>query len=273
MKHQQPYALWAIVIILSISQAFLFIYITTGKSSWVSFNQRSTLTDAELRSEIESLQQSITSISSSQQLLSSSISQIKATTSNDFSDIVEQAINGVVTIKTNYAQGSGFIISQDGYLATNAHVLEFARKITAMTSDGKRYSAKLIGYDLTMDVAVLKIEGTFSPPALSDSDKAKIGEKVIALGNPVGLSFSITEGIISGRDRLGNNDLPYYFQTDASLNPGNSGGPLINTEGKVIGINNFKIAGAENLGFALESNYLAKAINSISQQELKRDIV
>jgi len=83
-----------------------------------------------------------------------------------------------------------------------------------------------------------------------------VGEKVIAIGNPLGLSLSVTEGIVSGVHRIGDNNLPAYIQTDAALNPGNSGGPLINTDGKVIGINNFKISGTESLGFALESDYI-----------------
>ena len=96
----------------------------------------------------------------------------------------------------------------------------------------------------------------------------QVGEKVIAIGNPLGLQFSVSQGIVSATHREGANRLNAYIQTDAALNPGNSGGPLINTEGKVIGINNFKIGGGESLGFALESNYIEETINEIAQEEL-----
>ena len=124
-----------------------------------------------------------------------------------------------------------------------------------------------------MDISLLKIDGSFHSLDLGDSDDVKLGEKVIAIGNPLGLSFTTTEGIISARDRTGINDLPYYFQTDVSLNPGNSGGPLINTKGEVIGINNFKISGADNIGFALEINYAKDTINSIALKAVNQTIV
>ncbi|MEK6845094.1 MAG: trypsin-like peptidase domain-containing protein, partial [Nanoarchaeota archaeon] len=99
------------------------------------------------------------------------------------------------------------------------------------------------------------------------------GERVIAIGNPLGLQFSVTEGIVSGIHRPGINELEAYVQTDAALNPGNSGGPLINKNGKVIGINNFKIGSGESLGFALESNYIKDAVNAISLENLEREIL
>jgi len=146
---------------------------------------------------------------------------------------------------------------------------ETARAIT-FGKDTKIIS--LIGYAFELDLALLKIEGDYNSIKLGDSDNAKIGEKVVAIGNPLGLSFSVSEGIISGVNRVGSNDLPLYIQTDAALNPGNSGGPLINTDGEVIGINNFKIIGGENLGFALESNSLIEAVNTISLDELNTTI-
>ena len=101
----------------------------------------------------------------------------------------------------------------------------------------------------------------------------QIGENVIAIGNPLGLQFSVSEGIVSGVHRLGINNIEAYIQTDAALNPGNSGGPLIDKEGKVIGINNFKISGGESLGFALESNYLKDIVNDIAQEELNQTLI
>jgi S1-C subfamily serine protease len=125
-----------------------------------------------------------------------------------------------------------------------------------------------------MDLALLKIDDEdLYKLDLGDSDDVKIGEKAIAIGNPLGLAFTATEGIISARDRKGANNLPIYFQIDVPLNPGNSGGPLINTKGEVIGINNFKVSGAEGLGFALEINPAIEAINQISLQALNKTII
>jgi S1-C subfamily serine protease len=204
--------------------------------------------------------------------LKKEIGSIKAKTSQDFSGVIEPALKSVVNIKTNVAQGTGFIISDEGYIVTNAHVLNRARYATAITSEQESYNMKLIGYNLTLDIALLKIDGEFSSLELEKSKNVKIGEKVIAIGNPLGLSFSVTEGIVSGVDRAGDNGLYAYIQTDAALNPGNSGGPLINSDGKVIGINNFKIRG-ENIGFALESDYIISTINEIAIENLNETII
>jgi S1-C subfamily serine protease len=193
------------------------------------------------------------------------VGSIKAETSSDFSGIVDSASKSVVSIKTDVSQGTGFIITQDGFVVTNAHVLRGASVANAITSDKEKIKMEMIGYDLNYDIALLKIPGTYQYLDLGNSDDIKVGEKVIAIGNPLGLSFSVSEGIVSAVHRMGSNGLSSYIQTDASLNPGNSGGPLIGTDGKVIGINNFKINGGENLGFALESNTLKEAVNKISK--------
>jgi serine protease Do len=198
---------------------------------------------------------------------------LKASASSDFSGIIQSSIQSVVTIKTSSAQGTGFMINSDGYLITNAHVLadssgNLASNIQAITSDQTSHNAQFIGYDANLDIALLKISGQYTPLKLGNSSNVEIGEKVIAIGNPLGLQFSVSEGIVSAIDRQGSNGLNYYIQTDAALNPGNSGGPLINQNGEVIGINNFKVSGGENLGFALESNYIKQAINKITQQNL-----
>ncbi|VVB82301.1 Trypsin-like peptidase domain protein [uncultured archaeon] len=118
-----------------------------------------------------------------------------------------------------------------------------------------------------MDIALLRINDTnYSPLTLADSDNTQVGEKVIAIGNPLGLQFSVSEGIVSAIHRAGENGLNAYIQTDASLNPGNSGGPLIDVNGNVVGINNFKIIGSENIGFSLESNYVKDTINAIARK-------
>ena len=210
--------------------------------------------------------------------ISQEMSLLKASAGEDFSGIIEDAVKSVVTISTNAGQGTGFIISDEGYIVTNAHVLadEFGRLasiIQARTYEQKIINAEFIGYDGNFDVALLKISGDYDSLRLGNSNNNQIGEKVIAIGNPLGLQFSVTEGIISGIHRRGINGIEAYVQTDAALNPGNSGGPLINKQGKVIGINNFKISGGENLGFALESNYLKNVINEISEQALNQTLI
>ncbi len=282
MKRSTTIKILAIlVVILVISQGFIiyFVLIKADQSLLAinktesNLNEKLTILSTDTTSKINSLTESLNSLSSSQSDIQSQISKIKATTSSDFSGIIEQNIQGVVTIKTNLAQGTGFLITGDGYILTNAHVLSGASYANAYTYDSQRHSAKLIGYDSDLDVALLKISGTYKSLELGDSDSVRLGEKVIAIGNPLGLSFSTSEGIISARDREGINNLPYYFQTDASLNPGNSGGPLINTDGEVIGINNFKITSGESLGFALEINYAKDKVNEITLKALNRTIV
>jgi len=255
-----------------------FIIILWQKSSQISndlefyqteLNRKIDLNNAETQNKINELTESLIEIDDS---LEMELSAIKAKTSSDFSGIIKQTVNSVVSIKTNVAQGTGFIISPNGYVITNAHVLGGAKFANAITSDKETKSMALVGYDIDLDLALLKIQGDYSYLEFEDSDNIEIGEKVIAIGNPLGLSFSVSEGIVSATDRLGVNNIPAYIQTDAALNPGNSGGPLINTDGKVVGINNFKIMG-ENLGFALESDYIITGVNEIAFQSLNQTIL
>jgi S1-C subfamily serine protease len=193
------------------------------------------------------------------------ISKLKASTSADFSGVIEKAIKSVVTVRTDISQASGFIIADGGYVVTNAHVMEGARAAGIITYDGKLHSVSLIGSNDVMDIILLKIDDTsYNPLTLADSNRIQVGEKVIAIGNPLGLQFSVSEGIISAIHREGISGLKAYIQTDAALNPGNSGGPLIDVTGKVVGITNYKISGTENIGFALESNYIKTAVNDIA---------
>ncbi len=220
----------------------------------------------ETRNSLSSLDIQLGSINQEMDLL-------KATASEDFSGIIEDSIKGVVTVRTNVGQGTGFIIDKEGYIVTNAHVLVGGSKVYAVTYEQKVIQAKFIGYNENLDIALLKIPGDYNLLKLADSDEVQIGEKVIAIGNPLGLQFSVSEGIVSGVHREGINGLSIYIQTDAALNPGNSGGPLINKQGKVIGINNFKIGVGESLGFALESNYIEEAVNEISQEALNQTLI
>jgi len=232
-------------------------------------NKRIDINNAEIQNRINQISEDLITIEKG---LEMEIGGIKAETTEDFSKVIQDSVNSVVSIRTDVAQGTGFLISPEGFVVTNAHVLSGARLAEAITSDQEIKNMKLVGYNLTLDVALLKIEGDYQYLDFESTNNIKLGEKVIAIGNPLGLAFSVTEGIVSGINRTGNNNLPAYVQTDAALNPGNSGGPLINKDGKVIGINNFKIRG-ENLGFALNSEYIVKGINEIAKKELKKIII
>jgi Do/DeqQ family serine protease len=164
------------------------------------------------------------------------------------------------------AQGSGFIISKDGYILTNNHVVDGADTITVILTDKQELKAKLIGTDPRTDIALIKINDGKDLPtvALGDSDALEVGEWVIAIGNPFGLSQTVTVGVVSakGRDRVGINDYENFIQTDAAINPGNSGGPLLNIHGEVVGINSAlytKSGGYMGIGFAIPIN-MVKAI-------------
>lgn len=190
--------------------------------------------------------------------------------SADFSAIVDDVLQSVVSIKTSSAQGSGAIIGADGYIVTNVHVIEGASTIRAVTYSGKTYNAILIGMDTAVDIAVLKVDAAnLKSLGYGDSDAVKVGEKVLAAGNPAGLSFTVTEGIVSAFRRFDGVD---YIQTDVPINPGNSGGPLVNAKGEIIGINNFKVGGFESLGFAISSDE-TKSVTSriISEYEAKQN--
>jgi len=159
--------------------------------------------------------------------------------------------------------GSGFIISHDGYIFTNNHVVEQADKILVKLSDGKEYEAKIIGKDAKTDIALIKIKPpTDSLPVAEtgDSDKLRVGDWVMAIGNPFGLEQTVTAGIVSAKGRvIGAGPYDNFIQTDASINPGNSGGPLFNMEGKVIGINTAIVAQGQGIGFAIPIS-MAKTI-------------
>lgn len=250
------------LILLIQNQTLLKNNLTSTKSEFANSLLESQQRNQEQVSEIRD------SILSTQTSLTSQINSLKAETSSDFSGIIETVIPGVVSVSTDVSQGSGFIITKDGYVITNAHVLAGGKYVRVLTYESSQWiPAKLIGYDTNIDIAILKIpDQNYNYLSFGNSDNLKVGEKAIALGNPLGLSFSVSEGIISGLKRVGPNNLPIYIQIDTPLNPGNSGGPLVNKEGKVIGINNFKLQGSENLGFSLESNEAVKTINQIFQE-------
>ena len=201
-------------------------------------------------------------------------------TSSEFSltEIFERTEASVVQVNVRTSDGrispgnmgSGFVYSDDGYIITNNHVIDNAEKVTVTFLDGESYIAQIIGTDADLDLAVLKVKvGTtyMQPIPIGDSSKLKVGEQITAIGNPFGLSGSMTSGIISQMGRLLPQDsgysIPDVIQTDAAINPGNSGGPLLNMQGKVVGINTaIQSATGEftGVGFAVPSNTVKKVI-------------
>ena len=174
---------------------------------------------------------------------------------------------------TSAAAGSGFILSDDGYIITNYHVVEDAEDIKVTTYDNEEYNAKLIGYDEDNDIAVLKIDAKgLTPVIIGDSDNMNVGDSVVAIGNPLGeLTFSLTQGAVSALNRtitFGSTSMN-LIQTDCAINSGNSGGALFNSHGEVIGITNAKYSGdsstasIDNIGFAIPINSVSDIINSI----------
>ncbi len=173
--------------------------------------------------------------------------------------------------------GSGFIISEEGRVVTNYHVINGAQEVKVILSNGKEVNAKVVNYDANADIAVLQITDNIKMPGvakLGDSSKAVAGEDVIAIGNPLGKEFSetITKGIISSPNRKlsisGSKDnVEEFIQTDAAINPGNSGGPLINANGEVIGINTAKKVGEEieGIGFSIPINVVKEKLDSLSK--------
>lgn len=171
---------------------------------------------------------------------------------------------------TSAASGSGFIISDDGYILTNFHVIEDSSSISVSMYNGDSYDATLIGYDESNDIAVLKIDAEgLAPVIIGDSDQLNVGDSVIAIGNPLGeLTFTLTSGTISAKDRevtFSNNTTMNLLQTDCAINSGNSGGALFNLYGEVIGVTNAKYGSASNSSASIDNIGFAIPINSIMQ--------
>jgi serine protease Do len=162
--------------------------------------------------------------------------------------------------------GSGFIFDKDGHIVTNNHVVAEADNIKVILKNGKEFDAQVKGRDPNTDLALIKIEPTNDLPVLElgDSDALKVGEWILAIGNPFGLEHTVTAGIISAKGRvIGSGPYDDFIQTDASINPGNSGGPLITMDGKVVGINTAIVAGGQGIGFAIPVNLARGVIDQL----------
>jgi serine protease Do len=188
-----------------------------------------------------------------------------------FEDFFNRFFEGMPNVPDKQEQkslGSGFIISTDGYIITNAHVIDGAEKIVVSLTDKKDYDAKLIGKDTNTDIALIKInpEGKLPAVKLGNSDMLKIGDWVMAIGNPFGLSHTVTIGIVSAKYRIiGAGPYDQFIQTDAAINPGNSGGPLIDMKGQVVGINAAIVASGQGIGFAIPINMAKEILMELKQ--------
>ena len=196
---------------------------------------------------------------------------------NRFVSAAGNSIESVVTIYSynnnrNYANniGSGVVFSKDGYIVTNFHIISGNKFIKIKLNDGQELDAKIIGGDANADIAVLKVQlnEELKPINISDSNDLKIGDKVLAIGNPYGIGISVSSGIISATGRDYGNPYLELIQTDAAINPGNSGGALINENGNLIGINTkifSKTGGFQGLGFAIPSNNIVQIASELIQ--------
>ena len=196
-------------------------------------------------------------------------------------EIFEKSEAGVVRVNVQRSEGadtptgvgSGFVFDKRGHIITNAHVVDDAKKVVITFLDGRSYNAEIVGYDIFTDIAVIKVNADLSllhPLTLGDSSNLKVGESIAAIGNPFGLSGSMTAGIVSQIGRLLPSDagysIPDVIQTDAAINPGNSGGPLLNMRGEVVGINTaIQSATGEftGVGFAVPSQTITKIVPSL----------
>lgn len=177
--------------------------------------------------------------------------------------MVNPFFGGPMQGQPQMGQGSGFIVDEDGYVLTNNHVINGASEITVILKNGHSYPAKVVGHDEKTDIALLKIEAEHKLPAVrfGKSDTLRVGEWVVAIGNPFGLDYSVTAGIISAKGRnIGAGPYDNFLQTDASINPGNSGGPLFNMNGEVIGVNTAIRRDGQGIGFAVPIDMVKQVI-------------
>ena len=187
-----------------------------------------------------------------------------------FEDLFRGPNNGQRGPRSASALGAGFVISEDGYVVTNNHVIEGADEIEVEFINGDIFPAKIVGTDANIDIAVLKIDANkpFEYVAFGNSDVARVGDWVMAMGNPLGQGFSVSAGIISARNRELSGPYDDYIQTDAAINRGNSGGPLFNMDGEVIGVNTAIISpsgGSIGLGFSMASNTVDPVVKQLKE--------
>ena len=187
---------------------------------------------------------------------------------NSYNNIYNAVKDSVVTIKTDRGRGSGVIVTDKGHIVTNEHVIRGANKISVITGDNLSYVAEIVGVDAITDIALLKSSYSGTPLTFSDSSKVKIGDIVLAIGNPFGVGQTLTQGIISRTNsgHITENPLDEFLQSDAAINPGNSGGAMVNTKGDLIGINTMNLSiggGSDGIGLAVPANLVRKITEQI----------
>lgn len=245
------------------TRAFASFRLPSQSPSWTSLNKTTPAGKLPILSEIdheftklvERVMPSVVSITAVQQA---------AVFNDSFSKFF-----GVTTLVELPPQlGSGVMVSQEGHIVTNLHVIGGALVVRVHLNDGRILSAKVLGTDPFTDLAILKVRGAgFIPLELGNSDEVRVGQAVIAVGNPYGLQETVTQGIISAKGRRGFSEtVNEFFQTDAAINPGNSGGPLIDLDGRIIAINNSILSdkgGWQGISFAIPSNTVRRVFNDI----------
>lgn len=255
---------------------FLLCFISTwiGSASWASLPEFSDLAETSGKA--------VVNISTVKMVERPSVSQFfrgMPEGRHPFDDFFEQferffqGPDGKSAPQEQRSLGSGFIISDDGYIVTNNHVVREADQIKAtfqLDGSEKTFDAEVIGNDPETDLALLKIDTDMDLPTLTfgNSDKLRVGEWVVAIGNPFGLNHTVTAGIISAKGRIiGAGPYDNFIQTDASINPGNSGGPLLNLDGEVIGINTAIVAAGQGIGFAIPSTMAQDIIDQLRKNQ------
>ncbi|MEM1033192.1 MAG: trypsin-like peptidase domain-containing protein [Myxococcota bacterium] len=214
-------------------------------------------TPSELADIVESLSSSVVNITTVVPTASTGPSPL---------DLLFRGRRGPMRPRERKGAGTGFVIDREGYVVTNAHVVDGAETVLIKLYDDRQLAARVIGHDRKLDLALLKMDGAgdLRPVALGDSSVLRVGETVIAVGNPFGLGHTVTTGIVSAKARsIGAGPYDDFIQTDASINPGNSGGPLFNRRGEVVGINTAIRAGADGIGFAIPVNALKDVLTQL----------
>jgi len=226
--------------------------------------QKTTTLKLDLESQLSTIEDSVDELEETSLELEDRISSLRIS-SSDFTAIIDDVIRAVVSVKTNAGQGSGVIYHPSGYIITNKHVIEGVNNIWVVDYNGMSHPVQILGFGVDVDLAVLKINSTETFDYLEFEYQVSVGQHVIAVGNPLGLSFTVTEGIISAVNRDIDDSAVGYIQTDVSINSGSSGGPLVNAAGDIVGINTLKIDATEGLGFAIP----AHIVENIAMQALR----
>lgn len=245
-----------------------------GVAAAVTTDERVTATTVELDAEVGT--DPVDALTPRVQMTDAGRLDVKAVLAAVAPSVVQIEITTADGVFGGGGQGTGFIISPDGQVVTNAHVVEDAVTIKVMLSDGTVEPAELVQKDPSRDLAVLKIEGESLPAArLGNSAEVEVGDEVLAIGNALGLGDTptVTTGIVSALDRqlqLGGSRLTRLIQTDAAINPGNSGGPLVNAKGEVIGVNTAIAGNAEGIGFAISIDHARPVIETLQMGEIPK---